>query len=573
MQKTMSAFQIFMALLMKPKILKRHVKRMERYAARLEGKKRVLWCLTWGSTGANHDPVSTLWIRYPNSLQECIRLPDISGEHELTSSNGKYADLPQTAQAYFDRYVRPRINGTLAKEAIKVPTFGHCVAASELRDHPFQPGVREFYELTTTYTYTCHTSSGYAPAKYAKFTTEQTTIRVQLKENRLLLLKGKQLWNISAGRLPQIDLSHNVRQGIRTLALELADRKLNAGQKKALDRHLCESPDLPELLHAIRFPDLLHIHGLSEFVRYAPIRERRLALRHQGGVKKLIRKLAGELPAEALNTLNTAAKVSLAISMHRSGITSPDLKLRVLQTAPADTYGQITDFSWYVKGVGETAAAHRMIEALRRDDLALNREAQPLDISSLLHYLRDAGIMYACLTNAGETPKLSGLSIRDLHDQLARLQRRVMTRNQPLPSAADDHLSQLDQTLHCGTFGLLQFRRAKDTHELIGIGEALNNCVASYATAALAGEVIIVVARDALNVPRLCLEVRGRTLLQYKLNFNGRPQQAADIQTAQSYVHAARLRVATADLPGGSGQVRAPAALQAPAGFGDDLPF
>lgn len=139
-------------------------------------------------------------------------------------------------------------------------------------------------------------------------------------------------------------------------------------------------------------------------------------------------------------------------------------------------------------------------------------------------------------------------SVQEIHDTLARIHRRLQHENRPIPSATDPKHDSLEQSLLCPTFGLLQFRRACWTHDLVEVSEGLHNCVSGYVQSALLGEVIIVVARDAQNVPRACLEIRGRSVVQYKLDHNEPPSTAEDLSTAAAYVQLAELSVKGSDL-------------------------
>ncbi|KQR25721.1 PcfJ domain-containing protein [Deinococcus sp. Leaf326] len=139
-------------------------------------------------------------------------------------------------------------------------------------------------------------------------------------------------------------------------------------------------------------------------------------------------------------------------------------------------------------------------------------------------------------------------TLREVHDTLARIHRRLQQENRQIPSATDESHAVLDQNLLCPTFGLLQFRRVAWTHDLIETSERLHNCVSGYARAALCGEVILVVARDALNLPRLCLEIKAGQIIQYKLDHNRSPETADDLKTAGLYLKVTGLRAKATDL-------------------------
>lgn len=592
----------------RPKVTSRpRQSRAERSAHRHDGPRRVLWFLTYGQTGhtdqGNAQDVQCLWIRYAGGFQECIPLPLRPHEafQALTYPTGPVADLSPDTQAFFAEHIVPRIPTAHQARALKVNLSPHVLRTTGLRDHPFTPGVREFYELTTQFraTSTLPRTGAYAPARYCRFTTVQERLRLQLKGKRLLLLAQGRIWNISAGRLPrEIQLSPAADQAARDLAWELAHRTLPPGQLRDLATYAARHTDLCALLRAIRFPAFLTVPALLQHAQFTTGTERRRLLRHQGGVKTYLRHLIGDLP-RATHLITGTDRLEFARALHRSGVTSPDLKAAILRRLPAHSEGHVPaglDFSWLVSHVGQRVAAERLLQSLsereavnvapafkrpllpsralspRFSSTAVNRMpdglpglAQPLPLKVPSHHLRGFRIGGSDLSRAvmhlSDTSRLLEEiwvtqpefvlprgTLQNVHDHLARVHRRLQQENRPIPSATDERYAALDQNLLCPTFGLLQFRRARWTHELIKVSEQLHNCVSGYVRAALCREVILVIARDALNVPRICLEVKGGQVLQYKLDRNQSPQTAHDLQTAALYLQLAGLRVKGVDL-------------------------
>ncbi|MFC5849317.1 PcfJ domain-containing protein [Deinococcus petrolearius] len=608
--------------------------RAERSTQRHDGPRRVLWFLTYGQTGhedqGNDRAVQCLWIRYAGGFQECILLPPRPQEafQELTHPTGLIADLCAEMQAFFAEHVAPRIPAEHHARALKVHFSPHVLRATGLRDHPFTPGVREFYELTTHFSATSRLprTGAYAPARYCRFTTVQERLRLQLKGKRLLLLTPGRIRNISAGRLPsEVQLSPEAEQGARDLAWELAHTLLSPAQLRHLKAYTARHRDLSTLLCAIRFPAFLTVPVLLQHAQFTTAQERRRLLRYQGGVKGYLRSLIGDLP-RATQLITGPDRLEFARALHRSGLTSPDLKAAMLRYIPADSAGVVSyglNFKWLVLQVGERVAAEKLLHGLSERDrvnvapafkpplfphrvhppvsigTAPNRGwgwgrglAQPLplkvqarpgrhfriggrDLNRVIMHLRDTRHLLEEIrvTQPDFLPPRG--SLREIHDTLARIHRRLQQENREIPSATDERHAVLDQSLLCPTFGLLQFRRVAWTHDLIETSEQLHNCVSSYARAALCGEAILVVARDALNLPRLCVEIRKGQVVQYKLDHNQSPETADDLSTAALYLKLTGLRVKTTDLrrlPEG-GLAVLPPSHSTPPVLEEDLPF
>jgi hypothetical protein len=542
-----------------PAALWREIQRVQR---RHEGPRRVLWTCGHVYSRTEPDLLGVIWLRYANGTQE--RIPLLNLPQTAIWDAGTSEDWQEAAtHQLFERHVRPRLPASQAAQALKLSAGALQTAQyTELRDHPFTPGVREWYEMTTAYRVSVTTPDGRcAPAKLAQFRCIQTTTRVQVSGRRVLFLRGGQLWNISYGRLPQLPLSAEVRRGIQTLAWELAEAQLHPAELEAL-RALklgAELEDLSLLLLAVRCPHLLSLPSLLRRVPWLAAREYRVFRQGQPTLKALLRQLCGALPRRITPLLASPACLAAAEFVHQSGFTSPDLKARVIEAVCVEWSAGVAPYRarWFVDWLGEEVAARRCITYFEAAGT----------VAHLQDLLRDSAVMWAVVQQAQPEAlsRLRALGPQALHDELARLHRRIGQVNVPIPSAHEPVWARLEMDLVHETFGLLRFRRAAWTHELITVGELLNNCVASYAPAAVRGNVVLVVARDEAEQPRFCLEIRGGVVRQFKGNHNQSPKTPADVAVAEGYVRAARVQ--------GGPDLRVRVQPLVLAGEADEMPF
>lgn len=517
-----------------------------RFQTRHVGVRRTLWCLTWADSRTEGE-VAALWIRHPNGWLQRVLLnredvPAKAGVPEeawdwrqFLQDAGRPDEWSDLTRTVYQRLVRPHLHPDQEAQMLKVSAYGYTLSeTSEVRDHPFREGVREFYHLKTEYvlSHTAPDGQG-APAHYAKFRCVQSTFRAQWNGRRMLLLWDGKLNDVSYGRLPEFLTETAHLQGLLQLAQEAAQR-LRPGEQADLQRLLERvRPVLREevslTLLAVRCPELLSIPGL--FLRVPSLRAQpyRRFLRRRPGAKALLAQLCGPLTRWTRGQLQTAEQVRLLESLFQSGVQGPEIMARALRAVPHGVFS-VTTCPEYV----QRASGEALIRALEEDG------------SQALELARDAGRMWKEVQVALPDFRPRREAVHALHDELSRLQRRLAAVNLPLESAADERLSRLDQTL-----GGLTFRRAVDTHELIAAGEDLSICVGSYRHMAVHGECVIVLARDEGGKLRFCLEVRGRELRQYKGACNARPQ-GDDLALALNYAAVAGLKVSTSDLTAGA---------------------
>ncbi|MHA0036712.1 PcfJ domain-containing protein [Deinococcus sp. PESE-13] len=515
---------------------------LERFQTRHVGVRRTLWCLTWADSRTEGE-VAALWIRHPNGwLQRVLlRRSDVFPEGSRTEwqtlmrEAGRPDEWSDLTHAAYLRLVRPHLHPDQEADMLKVSGFSYTLSeTSEVRDHPFQEGVREFYHLKTEYVLSHMAPDGQdTPAHYAKFRCVQSTFRAQWNGRRMLLLWDGKLNDVSYGRLPDVltDAAH--LQGLLELAQEAAQR-LRPGEQADLQRILERlRPGLREevslTLLAVRCPELLSIPGLFLRVPSLPAPAYRRFLRRRPGAKALLAEWCGPLSRQTRGEVQTAEQVKLLESLYESGVQGPEVMARALRAVPHGAFN-VLPCPEYVQWAGGEA----LIRGLEEDG------------SRALELARDAGRMWKEVQVAWPEFRPKAKGVRQVHDELSRLQRRLAAVNLPLPSATEQRHQRLDQTV-----GGLTFRRAGDTHELIAAGEDLNICVGSYRHMAVHGECIIVLARDEGGKLRFCLEVQGKELRQYKGPHNAAPQ-GDDLALALKYAQAAGLKVRTRDLTAGA---------------------
>jgi len=533
--------------------LMREIEAFQRFELRHHGVRKVLWAWLEAKSYSEPDLLTVIWIRHTNGYQERV---EVNRHVAYRPGLGKLADLGLETRAVFDQYVQPRLKAEQADEAIRVGEY-HVTTArmSELRDHPFKPGVREFYEMTTQYIadpYTKH--QVWAAAKFCRFRCVRTTNRVQLKGERLLLITGTQLNNVAWGRFPtNAQLSDAMLEGIRSLIWELARKKLSPGALRQLEvreqsirrGRVLGTEELGDLLRAVQLPEMMNQPALLGHVQFLDGRAYRQVRRERPSLKAYLNKLVGALPRDVLTNL-TPARLSVAVALKASGLSSPDVRAGILRAFaehnPGATEAVTGDLNlkWYVELLGEDRAGRLLKDAF----------AQPRALSTVKILADDTEPMLRTVRAAMPEWHLDKayVGLQALHDHLSLLQSKLRTANHALPSAADPKLAHLDLTVNHPAQGALTFRRATCTHDLIHWGQVLHNCVGSYAASALRGDVVIVVASDPAGTPKAVLEVARNQVRQYKLNFNAPPSEGPDLEVAAAYVAHARLNPGQGDL-------------------------
>jgi len=528
--------------------LMREIKAFQRFAGRHLGKSRVLWA--WFPACSKTEPEldDVIWIRYSNGHSE--RLAIRTDTRHANHDKGTPEQLRGEARAIFERHVQPRLPADQAVRAFKV-TQAEAIADrhTALRDHPFTLGVREFYELTTSFRADPRTNKGqWAAAKLCRFSFAQAKTCVQLLGNRLLLLTAGRIFNITWGRFPQdVVLSDQVKSGIETLAWELARRTLSTGaQNQLMALAASKEHTLERLLLAIQLPELMNMPILLEHVKFLSAKPYRKVRQQRPGLKVYLRQLVGHLPGEVVRQLQQNG-LSVAIALNNSGLTSPDVRADILReylkfNAQTSDVHTTFDLAWYVELLGEQRAARHLNVAF----------GQPRSLDHVAGLARETQRMFREVQLAFPdwriTPAHHGLHA--LHDHLSVVHRQCQTVNLPIPSATDKKLAHLDVTVEHAVLGTLTFERAACTHDLLHYGQQLNNCVGSYGSQAVGGDVVIVVGKTQDGRPHCCLELRGRMVHQYKLNFNAPPHEQADLEVAAAYLKSARLKIKGGDLQG-----------------------
>lgn len=147
------------------------------------------------------------------------------------------------------------------------------------------------------------------------------------------------------------------------------------------------------------------------------------------------------------------------------------------------------------------------------------RKKEKVDESAIIHCIEDIGRMYEQIIEKNNEYKLpKWKNAKDLHDQLVRDHRRIQTSN--LKIRLTEKEKKYEEKIEEFNVYL-----PRETHELIEIGEKLENCVASYRNSALNKTCTIAVLRKGLE-PVVCMELRGDVLHQAKAKYNRRPGKA-----------------------------------------------
>lgn len=189
-------------------------------------------------------------------------------------------------------------------------------------------------------------------------------LHLHLKGHRLFLLPWGYVCTLSTARLRSSQqLSPKAHQLLRALVCDLARRHLNPAQLRHLMAYAARQADLCILLRAICFPQLLALPILLEDFEATDEADPLLL---QQGVKPYLRHLVGPL-TDATRLLTDSDRLAFACALHRSGMTSPDLKATVLRCVPAHSGMNVPpklDFRWLVEALGERLTAQRLAASL-----------------------------------------------------------------------------------------------------------------------------------------------------------------------------------------------------------------
>ena len=200
----------------------------------------------------------------------------------------------------------------------------------------------------------------------------------------------------------------------------------------------------------------------------------------------------------------------------------------------------------------EDPALHRFMQDLiaRKSEAAALRSVMELQDAATL---RDTAAYY--VRGLEQLPEADCLrllhgTISEIHDRLLE-HVRISERPNEVIAYTSGQRKYLEHDI-----GGVSFRLAADTDELYEVGGKMHNCVATYCDAALRGESLIVIGREADGTPVLCIELTSRlNLVQLKGIRNAIPRgrlaaaalewtDRADIRTGSCEDFAALFRAA-----------------------------
>jgi hypothetical protein len=160
-------------------------------------------------------------------------------------------------------------------------------------------------------------------------------------------------------------------------------------------------------------------------------------------------------------------------------------------------------------GQDEKIWIHRLIKAVRN--------GYNVTPSMLNAYVVDIEEMYSyILSKAPDYAPIFDGDIRHLHDTLSSDQRKITNPNLTIPYQEKERKleKRIDQKS--------EFILAPDTHYLIEVGSKMNICVGSYGRRVMQKECHIIVLKE-MDEPVVCIEIRGKELIQAKMKYNQRP--------------------------------------------------
>ena len=108
-------------------------------------------------------------------------------------------------------------------------------------------------------------------------------------------------------------------------------------------------------------------------------------------------------------------------------------------------------------------------------------------------------------------------TLREIHDKFSRLMDKVRYENVVI-KYSDSEINKYNQTI-----SNIEFKLAKDTHELIRVGQSMGICVGGYGENAVARSCTIVVAYED-EKPVICIELHSSRLIQAKCKYNNLAQ-------------------------------------------------
>jgi hypothetical protein len=162
----------------------------------------------------------------------------------------------------------------------------------------------------------------------------------------------------------------------------------------------------------------------------------------------------------------------------------------------------------------ETTFAYRLGKFI--DFLSSKKDDNKVPFTVFTDHLMDIGRMILDITRRKPDFlfQFNG-DIAVFHDDLARELTRLKYENTLISYSNEENLLESKVNSY-------QFKLARDTHELIDIGNKLRICVGSYGEMATAKESIIVIVLENKS-PVACVEIKNNRIIQAKLHHNELP--------------------------------------------------
>jgi hypothetical protein len=136
----------------------------------------------------------------------------------------------------------------------------------------------------------------------------------------------------------------------------------------------------------------------------------------------------------------------------------------------------------------------------------------------IIDYITDIGNMYVQTEKVLNTEHLNEKkSIEELHNYLQRNLLKARHKNRKITYTDEEKNLEFETEDY-------RIVLARDSHELLDIGEDLNICVGSYGQSAAAKNCIIALLYlKGDNVPAVCIEIRNKSIVQAKMAYNQKP--------------------------------------------------
>lgn len=147
------------------------------------------------------------------------------------------------------------------------------------------------------------------------------------------------------------------------------------------------------------------------------------------------------------------------------------------------------------------------------------------ELSDAGHYIRDLYIQYVAIKEQKPDYQIKyDNDIRELHDNIARDYNRLQQENRDIPYRENEF------TRYQKEIDGYQFTLAKDTYQLVDVGNQMNICVGGYRDQVLSRTSTIVLVQNKEKKLQLCIEIqpinkstKQMKLIQAKLHRNNLP--------------------------------------------------